>query len=80
MDDRSHNRFPTGTSIESGGVTLALWTLAKTLSKMMEVIHVLSRYEQNINPLLLPYSSALHQHTDDNMPGTDVTMPHVCGI
>jgi hypothetical protein len=24
--------------------------------------------------LLLLYSSALHQHTDDNVPGTDVAM------
>ena len=29
--------------------------------------------------LILLYSSALHQHTDDNVPGTDVAMPRVRG-
>ena len=30
--------------------------------------------------LLLLYSSALHQHTDDNVPGTDITMPCVASL
>jgi hypothetical protein len=30
--------------------------------------------------LLLLYSSALHQHIDDNVPGTDVAMPRVRGV
>jgi hypothetical protein len=29
--------------------------------------------------ILLLYSSALHQHTDDNVPVTDVTMPRLRG-
>ena len=29
-------------------------------------------------PLL--YSSALNQHTDDNVPGTDITMPRVASL
>jgi len=29
---------------------------------------------------LLLYNSALHQRTDDNVPGTDLTMPRVCGV
>ena len=30
--------------------------------------------------VLLLYSSALHQHTDDKLPGTDVTMPRMRGF
>ena len=30
--------------------------------------------------LLLLYSAELHQHTDDNVPGTDVAMPRVRGV
>jgi hypothetical protein len=30
--------------------------------------------------LLLLYSSALHQHIDDNVSGTDVAMPRVRGV
>jgi hypothetical protein len=30
--------------------------------------------------LLLLYNSALHQHTDDNVPGTDLTMQRMRGV
>ena len=37
-------------------------------------------HEMDLNSSSLLYSSALHQHTDDNVPGTNATMFRVQGV